>query len=228
MDFSTLDNEQLLTLLKATMAEAMNRGLAMHRAAADVVLDAQEVAQIKAEAMERAAQAAAELERQRVKAQAEREAQAAVSEKRQVSEAEKIAANWKKRKAISVALDKWGISEDWQINCWSRGADIRVYVEGGGDRTYAWKMCLYITGNAYHPPNSLDIEAADRIDKKSPLATKEGRQKFKNFLAAINARWNGLKLTNREIAVYDGEPDERHLNAYLRALEIKQQEPVDV
>lgn len=221
MDFSGLDNEQLLVLIKACLEEATKRGVAMQRAAYAVYLDAQEVARIQAEATARALEQQAELERQRIVKEAEKAASAKVEQQQQQTEAERIAANWKKRKAIGVALEKWGVTEDWQINVWSRGADVRVYVDGGGDCSYAWKMCFYVTGNAYHPPNSLEIEEASKIDQSSPLSSKEGRQIFKAFLSEVNKRWKGLKLTNREAENFDGDPDEKHLQAYLKALKLE-------
>lgn len=222
MDFSGLDNEQLLLLLKAVMAEATERGLAMQRAASDVVLDAQEVAHIKAEATQRATQAEAERQRQRIARDAARRAEAEIAQRQQDSEAQKIQSNWRKRKAIGVALEQWGVKEDWQINCWCRGADVRIYVDGGGERTYEWKMCLYVTGNAYHPPGSLEVESVNKITESSPLSTKAGRQQFKCFLLAVNDRWNGLKVSNNDLSGFDGDPDPKHLQAYLQALEIEE------
>lgn len=220
MDFSGLDNEQLLLLLKAAMAEAAERGLAMQRAASEAVMDAQELARIKAEATEKAQVRAAELERQRIVEQAQRQAEASINQQRVQTEAEKIAAGWSKRKAIAVALQRWGMTEDWQINLWSRGADARVYVEGGGSATaYGWKMCLYITGNAYNPPGALDIDKRDLAAiSTEALKTKDGQQQFKGFLLAINERWNGLKLSNGDVKAFDGDPNPKHLAAYLTAL----------
>ena len=181
MDFSSLDNEQLLLLLKAAMAEATQRGLAMQQAATDAVIDAQEVARIKSEATAKAQAQAAENERQRILAEAAKQAEAQIKQQQQQAQSEKLALGWSKRKAIGVALEHWGLKEDWQINCWSRETDFRVYVEGGGNvNSYAWKLCLYVTGNSYHPPEDLDIENSARMDKQNPL-TKQGQQQFKQF-----------------------------------------------
>ena len=105
MDFSALDNEQLLLLLKASMAEATQRGLAMQQAATDAVLDAQEVARIKSEATAKAQAQAAEIERQRILAEAAKQAEARIKQQQQQTESEKIAAGWRKRKAIGIALE---------------------------------------------------------------------------------------------------------------------------
>jgi hypothetical protein len=220
MDFSSLDNEQLLTLLKAAMAAASERGLAMQKAATDAVLDAQEIARIKAEALQKEQQRAAEQKRQQVEEQARQEAKAKVAQTEIKTEAQKVKASWESRKAIGVALEKWGVTEDWQINVWSRGADVRVYVDGGGERVYDWKMCLYITGNSYHPPGEMTIEGTNHISTDSPLADKANRQLFKQFLEAVNDRWRSLKVTNTEVAGFSGESNQQHLSAYLKALGI--------
>lgn len=222
MDFSGLDNNQLLELLKAAMAEATNRGLAMQRAAADTVTDAEHVARIKAEATQRALAEAEERRLRNLEEAADLQAKAAVAKQEQQAKAQKIAESWAKQKAIAVALDMWGVKEDWQINLWNKGADERVYVDGGGDRTYVWKITFFVTGNDYEPPNTINAESASKIDPESPLASKEGREIFKRFLLQIKKYWNGLKVTNTDIAKFDGEPNPRHLAAYLKALGIEE------
>lgn len=231
MDFSGVNNDQLLELLQACLAEATSRGIAMQRAAYDIYIDAQEVARIQAEATARALERQAELERRRIAEKAEQEAKAKVEKQLHQAEVEKLAASWRKRKAIAVALEKFGFGkvDFWEIGLWSNGADERVYFEGTTDveaRLTRWKLCLYVTGNGYNPPNTLKLETGieylSNNAPEHPLASKEGRAKIKAFLKAVNDRWRGLRLSSSEMADFEDNPDPKALKAYFKALGLEE------
>lgn len=227
MDLSILTNEQLLQLIQKAEALAISRGLSVARGAKDAAIDAQEAAQIRAKAFAKAAELAKEQERCRMEEQARSEAEATFRAKQNQSEAEKVKSLWEKKKAISIALDEWGLKEDWQINIWSRGADRRIYIDGGSDRQWAWKICLYITGNAYNAPGSLDVEGKKYVSNENPLL--DGQEKYselKCFLAAVAQKWHSLKVSRGDLQSYSGIANEKHLAAYRQALGIKEQSHV--
>lgn len=219
MDFSKLTDDQLLQLIQEALAEAVSRGVTVATRVKDAYVDAQEAAQIKAEAFRKAAELAEERERSRLKEQARREALAAVAAQEQKDEIDKTKALWEKKKAIAIALEEWGLREDWQINIWSRGADRRVYVDGGGDHSWAWKICFYVSGNSYHPPGAIDVEGKKLLDKDNPLLKGEEKwEEFKSFLAAVAQKWQSLKVSRSDVQNYDGIANSKHLALYRQAL----------
>ncbi|KJH69627.1 hypothetical protein [Aliterella atlantica] len=207
MDFSTLNDDQLLQLLKLAMAEALKRGGAVRVAAEQEVVSAQEKAEIEREVAEKLRLEKEARERERIK-------QAAETRFRQEENQKKAAATsskWSKKSAIAWALKEWGYEGKFELNIWSNGADRRVYFQQDCQGT--WKWCLYLTGNRYHPPMELEGEGVD--------CWFDDRQKeLKAFLSLIAKQWQGDLKTSNEVG--DVTPDFATLNSYRKVLNLKE------
>lgn len=209
MDFSQLSDSQLLELLKAIFAEAINRGGAIAAAAQGESISAQERAKIEWQIAEEYRQKKEEEEKREIadsaKAKLEREEKA--------KESERINRLWKRKAAIVAAFEKWGAEEDFELNIWERGSDRRVYLQG--IKRNSWKWCLYLSGNQWHPPGFLEgIGEVCWFD--------DYQERLEKILAKIAEIWKGdLRVNSQEIKKLKRlEPDSKHLAAYLEALEI--------
>ena len=221
LDFSNIKDDQLLQLIQQALAEAAKRGVAMRTAIQDVILDEQEKARIRLEATERAQAESVERQRQAEIKKIQEQAEAAARQKELDAEQQKIKTLWGKQKAIGTALEEWGLTEDWQINLWSRGSDRRVYLDGGGtDRSWAWKICYYVTGNLYHPPGELTIEGKKALQQSdgNPLDTSESFEQLQAFFQEFVKRWSSLKLSHSECVRCKEPSFPAHLEAYRTAL----------
>lgn len=183
MDFSNISDDQLLQLIKAVMAEAVSRGGAIARAASDVYVDAETELRIKAEAAETARLKAETLKLEKLKAAAEAEIQK--EEALKVQEQQAIV--WAQKIALVQAIKEdplFADDEDFTINIWARGNDIRVYLQEGGvyDRKHKWEVIYYFTGNKFQAPHSiegLNDEDAERFRPLFQLICKYYRAGFK-------------------------------------------------
>lgn len=225
MDFSELTDDQLLQLVKAAMQEAIRRGSAVYRAATDSVIDAKEKARIEADAYFRAKESLAQQERDRIAQAAAKKAEQEVKAQKQQEYANDQARIWGKQKAMHQALFEWGIEEPHTINVWSRGGDKRVYFESGkGPRYYEWKICLYLTGNAYHPPGELSVETergkTELITKVANCTTHEHKQ-LKEFLSLVANNWNTINSNSTPAMADSIVPFEQHLEKYRKALNLE-------
>ncbi len=184
MDFTSVSDDQLLQLLKLAMAEAIDRGGAVRVAAEQEVVSAQERAEIERKVTARLLLEKEELERKRIKEQAEARFRAEENKK----QAAATETTWSQKAATAKAIKEWGYEGKFELNIWSSGADRRVYFQL--DRKGTWKFCLYLTGNAYHPPMDFEGEGADCwFDDK--------QKELKALLALIAQHWKGdFKMTN--------------------------------
>jgi hypothetical protein len=203
MDFSKISDNQLLELLKATMAEAIKRGGAIKNACEQEVISSQEKARIEFEVIEKARIAKEIAEKERIRKEAEEKLQKEEKKK----EANKVFDTWAVKAAANTAIREMGYQGDFEINIWSRGADRRVYIQD--KRRSTWKYCLYLTGNSYHPPNDLEGEGCDCFfdDHQKSLAA---------LLTEISKSWKG----DATIAGSTGEvpPDKKYLARYRKAI----------
>ncbi len=203
MDFTDISDDQLLQLLKLAMAEALNRGGAVRVAAEQEVVSAQERAEIERKVAARLLLEKEEIERKRIKEQAEARFRAEENKK----QAKATETTWAQKAAITHAIKEWGYEGKFELNIWSSGADRRVYFQL--DRQGTWKWCLYLTGNAYHPPMDFEGEGAKCwFDDK--------QKELKALLGLIAKHWkNDLKMTSD---VGDVEPAAHKLQQYREVL----------
>lgn len=206
MDFSLLSDDQLLQLLKLAMTEALSRGGAVRFAAEQEVVSAQERAAIEREVAAKLLLEKEEKERARIKEEAEAKFRAEENQKK----AQTTEIVWSYKAAIAQAIKEWGYEGKFELNIWSNKADRRVYFQL--DRRGTWKFCLYLTGNAYHPPMELEGEGADCwFDDK--------QKKLKAFLSLVAKHWKGdLKMSNE---AGDAMPNENRLNQYREVLQLE-------
>jgi len=150
VDFSGLDNDQLLQLIQAAMTEAVNRGRAMAYAANTIYENAAEELHVKAEAAAAEAERQEQLRQERMRKDAEAEAAA----DRQKKEIEANQRRWAKKRAIFDSLLCHHLFEEercdgtnFSVKIWSRDTDVRVYIQSSD-----FDICYYQTGNRYNPP----------------------------------------------------------------------------
>lgn len=207
VDFLSLNDDELLKILTLGMTEAVRRGGAVRLAAQKTVLSAKESMDIEARVAREYAIKQAEQERLRVAAEARRK----LEQEANANAAADVSAIWAYKAAVAVALERWGFTEDFELNIWSRGADRRVYFQGviGGE---TWKYCLYITGNPYKTPGYFEIEGtkpAFFVDKK-----------IKPFLCEVAEGWKGdVKIDQESKNV---APNSLHLARYLKVIGLEE------
>lgn len=207
MDFSILSDDQLLDLLKAAMAEAIKRGGDIASAANGEVLSAQERAAIEFQIAEKIRIEREEKERKRVA----KEAEARMREEELKRQKEAIETDWGVKAAAVAAIREWGYDDEFEINIWSRGADRRVYFQKDSGKRTAWKWCLYLGGNSYHPPGDFEGEGADCwFDDK--------QDELKSLLTAIASSWKGD--VSIPCKVGNVTPAPKTLAKYLKAIGI--------
>lgn len=206
MDFTSVNDDQLLQLLKLAMAEALERGGAVRVAAQQEVIDAQEKVEIERQVAEKLQLEKEERERRRIREEAEARFRAEENKK----QAAATETTWACKAAIARVIKEWGYKGKFELNIWSRGADRRVYFQL--DRPGTWKFCLYLTGNSNHPPMDFEGEGADCwFDDK--------QKELKALLALISKHWkNDLKMNND---VGEVEPALTKLQQYREVLKME-------
>jgi hypothetical protein len=204
MDFSALNNEQLLELIRAAMAETVSRG--MKQIAEQIYEDAKADAQAQVESEIRAAKAAAEAEAAQAKRVVEQKL------KQQKTALQQNSGLWASKASVLKALKAYSAfkeDEELFLNIWQRDGDgeVRVYLKGPevGRRSHEWEIVFYYTGNKYHPP--LSVEGVD--DELIPALTE--------FFKVLCSTWTpGLDV--KYSAVKGIEPHPEKLNKYRKAL----------
>lgn len=196
LDFSGLSNDQLIQLIRAACAEAVNRGAATAAAAQDAYLSEVERARV--------AQAATLLETERLRGEeAARVAREAADKLRRQAERQRVedaaAAEtklWARRKGIAAAIDATGYDvKGDQLVVWLSGAnEKRVFLQtkGYGGATY---VTYYVTGNSHHAPGSYTFRSGMDASLKRDL---------KPVLKAIAEEWNEIKVDLQEAMRWDG------------------------
>lgn len=215
MDFTNITDDQLLQLIKVTMAEAVKRGVAIAKAAHHIHEDAAEELRIKAEIAARTAQEAEENRLKEIKRKAEKEAKSEQLQKEQAA----LANTWGHKSAVVEALVSevkklspgWGkqLEEGFELNLWARGADVRLYIQQGTKR--GWEVVVYLGGNQYNPPGSIEGLEDAKFTKKAVL----------NFAQYFQSRWNvGAKISSSSVLNYDASPE--NLEKYISAIKAGQ------
>ena len=211
MDFSNITDDQLLQLIKAVMAEAVCRGVAIAKAASDIHEDAAEELRIKAEV---AAKYAQEKEEQRLR-EIERKAEAEAEAEKRQKEQEKIAKSWAHKSAVIAAFisemrklaPRWAdqMEKGFDMNLWGRGSDVRLYIQEG--TRDGWEVIVYLGGNQYNPPGAIENLGNNEFAKKAVL----------NFAQYFQSQWKvGVKFSSGSVANY--APSQYKLEQYIEAM----------
>lgn len=210
MDFSNISDDQLLQLIKAVMAEAVARGVAIAKASTHIYDDAAEELRIKAEIAAKKAQQVEAERLNEIKRNAEREAEAEKLQKEQ----EKTAKLWAHKSAVVQAFTseikklspKFGekLEKEFELNLWARGSDVRLYIQEGTTRR--WEVVVYIGGNQYKPPGTIE-----------GLSSKYTEKAVLNFAQYFQTRWNvGAKISS-SASSYEASPE--NLEKYITAID---------
>lgn len=193
MDFSPLTDDQLVELIRAACAEAVNRNQAVAGAARAAMLSEAERAQV--------AWHAAAAEADRIKQdEARRVAEAAAEEVRRQAEARATAEAqqkqnklWGEKKAIAQ-LVAGTLGPGWNLTVWRKNGDRRVYLDYGdggyGSRNPKW--CLYVTGNQFERPGKLTVERHQDVFGKGHWKTVI--EEVRIICERAAAEWQELRL----------------------------------
>jgi len=204
LDFSVLSDDQLLELLRGACSEASRRGTAVESAAYDVALSAAEKARIAREAAEREAQRLAAAEAARIAEEAAEAVRRKASVQQEAEALDDQTRMWRKKRGIAIAVrelfadvemgsrkNKSAVSE---LKVWRKNGDVRVFVGCGFDANAA---TLYVTGNDYHPPQTLELHSA----------AEKHRDRILSLLLQVAHDWTELTIRGmRRTAGYAGAP----------------------
>jgi hypothetical protein len=186
LDFSGLDDEQVILLLRDVLGEALRRGPATGAAARDLFLDAAAFAQ--------AAHAAADREAERLRqAHTARVAHEAAQRVQAETAAEREAKVWAVRKGVALAAEElFGTrckfdAKKLEIAVWKRsgGTERRLYVQRGFNDKL---VTFHITGSSARNLTPGKLELARDPDMKAHRAV------IKAFCEAVAALWMEAKL----------------------------------
>lgn len=199
IDFTGLTDDQLVTLIQAACAEAVNRGTAVEAAARSAMLSEAEKAQIAAQA------AQAEAERIR-KAEEESIAREAAEQVRREASRQQIAdkqANeskrWAQLKGVAMQMQELFNRVKLEVHVWEKAGDVRVYIQVEGDFDKK-RAVYYATGNSSKAPGKLETTSSD-----ATRSLKDFRPEIKTLCEKL-AKNPGLKFTTSEALKWDGEP----------------------
>lgn len=174
LDFSLLDDDQLLQLIQGGMAEAVTRGTQLRYAAEKSFQEA------AANMAKNAATVAAQVEQE-------------IKDRQAKEQLEKQKRLWAKKRAIFDALlmhptfsDELESGKDFQVNIWARNAekkeDVRLYIQPTSGS--AWEIVFYSTGNHRNPANSIE-----------GVEGEKSRAELMAFCQTLCSKWNSLKVT---------------------------------
>jgi hypothetical protein len=196
LDFSTLNDEQLVELIRESCAEAGRRGAAVAAAAKQTIFEEVERARVTRQAREAAEET---LRQNQVRQAAREEAQriqreAETAERLRVEERERT--QWAKKKGVAQALDAlYDLTNGDTIVAWIGSTnERRIFFQSKpfGGITYA---TLYVTGNRKNPPGSFEF----------PDKTLEGREELAEILRAIAEEWISVKIPLKSALAWSGD-----------------------
>lgn len=194
LDFSQINDDQLIQLIRLALQEAASRTLEVKIAAQTAFLDEAEKARLVQEA---ATRESARLNRE----EADRAAREAVDKVRRQKEAEaakaqeaKVAETWKYKEEMGVAVSQALNNKAAQtLKVWNKG-DKRIYIGGG----YGDNMLSYFhTGTSRVKPGHILIEKRPGGFTKEEWTEeriKEVETRLRPILAAICEKWNGIEF----------------------------------
>lgn len=152
LDFSPLDDGQLVTLIRAACGEAARRGAAVAAAARDAYLDAAERATVARTAAEAEAERIRQEEIRRVAAEATEQVRAKAERERAQAEIAREQERWGRRKAVALEVVRlFGgcrfETKGLHIIAWKKpgGTERRIFIQYGFNDTL---FTYYVTGNA--------------------------------------------------------------------------------
>lgn len=184
MDFSTLTNDQLVTLVKAALDECAARGAAVAAAAQSAMLDASEKAQIAQEAARREAEKLKAAEAERIARQAAEDVRRQASQQARTAEQEKQNRQWGLQKTLAqMVIEVLGAG--WNLNVWQKDTEKRVYLDRGTGRSATGRVEYYHTGNSSKPPKTLKcVEGVN----------KDARPLVQQIVEKACKDWNSMRM----------------------------------
>lgn len=184
LDFTVLTDDQLVTLIREALREAVRRGSAVATAAESAGLEEAERARIARDAAAREADRMRAEEARRVAEQAAVDARAAAEQ----AKAQRL------RDLAAEARSLFGSDQpEFTVSTWEKNGDKRVYVGHGYGSNW---VEYYHTGNARTAPGTLKLTiggiAAD-LAKHLDVPVAEAKERIKQFCTKV-ASWSNLRL----------------------------------
>jgi hypothetical protein len=197
LDFTALTDDQLIALIASAAQEAIARGYATEAAAREVMLSAKERADIASAARDAEAERLRREEAQRIAEEAAAKVRNQATAKIVDAAAEKERTVWARRKGIAQAIASTGysVAGDSLVVWLSPSKEKRVFLQQTkfNGATYA---TLYVTGNAKHPPNTVELARGMDGNLKAALPA---------ILRAVARDWNAIKIDLAAALGWEGE-----------------------
>ncbi len=216
-----LDDAQLLDLVRHLFTEASRRKL--DKEFKGVAADAQQIENIKREAYQSEVNRQQQIQLDKIAEDARKQAAADVAAKfgKEAPDSKKstVQDTWESKLAIQKALLQLGIDPNiyWSIAVWSKGDDKRIYLNDTNDKSM---IEYYHTGTNKYPPGKIVCTARlDTLMSGDEKFTTAKKEQIKALFAQICKKWNSISFNANEIDDFDGIPNQRHLDAYLKAME---------
>lgn len=207
LDFSVLDDEQLVGLIRAACIEAVSRGAAVEMAAREAYMSAAERARVAIDAAEREVARVRREQEASVAAEATARVRAVHDAELAAQEAERQTRRWALRKGVAVAIREvigqlcgFGM-KDMVLELWQKEADRRIFIGYGFDNGI---VAYYVTGGGRgryaKPPRTVEN---CRKDKE----VKAHASKVTELCEAIQALWptGSTKIVLSEALAWTGE-----------------------
>jgi hypothetical protein len=182
IDFSGLTDDQLVELVHAACAEAVERGSAVEAAARAAMLSQAERAEILRNAAEREAERIREEERRRLERQAAEAVRAQAEEEARRTATEKEEKLWAAKKKIAQMVVH-SLGKGITLTVWQRDGEKRVYLDWENNNR---KISYFATGNQWQAPNSLKGE--------NWKPSKEQWKEIRYLVEAAAKGWNTVKI----------------------------------
>lgn len=185
IDFNSLTDDQLVSLIREACSEAIDRGAAVEQAARSAMLSQAEKARIKTEEAEKAAAEHRKKEEERLRKEAREKVKREAEKEKREAEKEKQRRFWSKKKAAALALvPLLGKGSDFHVSVWNK-KDKRVYIDpkkyGGG----SWKVTYYAEGNGKNPKGTFQLKGFGQ--------GYEHRDAIKEVCRQLAEDWNSLR-----------------------------------
>jgi hypothetical protein len=201
LDFSTLNDDQLVSLIRAACGEAVERGAACQAAARDAYISAAEKADIAREAADREAAKLREEEARRIAAEAAEQVRRQRDQEQIASAGDKARREWARKRGIAEALlplfkranysGLGGIS----VNVWvhATSKEKRIYIGKGYDANL---ITYYVTGGGRNAPGKLELGDKDFKPLSADVIA---------FCKALATAWTTIRFDAAEAIKWDGE-----------------------
>lgn len=189
LDFTPLDDNQLIDLIRSACQEAASRNIAA--VAQSVMLDEAERARIVREATAREQARQAQEEASRLAKQAAERVKAEAEKAERDKHAAKVAETWEYKEEMGAKISAIiKPTREATLKVWANGADKRIYIGGG----YNDNDCTYFhTGNSKNKPKSISISTSKDLGlSKEDVA--DAKAALLPLLSSICEKWNAITI----------------------------------